>query len=260
MYILFSLVIIIAVLVLMAIRKKYNIGFIIICFCCLFYVIGYSTCKDFYISKEKEYKNTIVSGNLSISDNASRIDNANNISLNSIKNKGINSLTVQTVNIKGNKAEKIVQQWDETGKRYTAYLGYSSSKPIKELSTDNVSLGYEYLYDSKSRVRELTKKFKAGSAYKDVFGNRKDFYKENNGLDSILSKEWVKKKGNEKYDEYECSYGGKDSKTKCTLTVDKKIWRVIKYTEVATNNKGENLNKLTKEYTGYNSTVIESIE
>ncbi len=178
------------------------------------------------------------------------------INLEDLKGRNITSLTLQSERIYGKKAEKLVHQWDEKGNQYVAYLGYSSDKVIKKLDSKKIIVGYEYNYkNKKSNYRELTKSYKSGKTYKDVFGKKRSFYSNNNGLNKILSYKWLKVKSEDDKIYYINTSKEKGKTVNRTLIVDSKIGRITEYDEVALHKKVV-VSKITNKYSGYNTTVI----
>lgn len=178
------------------------------------------------------------------------------INLEDLKNRNITSLTLQSERICGKKAEKLVHQWDEKGNQYVAYLGYSSDKVIKKLDSKKIIVGYEYNYkNKKSSYRELTKSYKSGKTYKDVFGKKKSFYSNNYGLDKLLTYEWLKVKSKDDKIYYTNTSKEKGKTVNRTLVVDSKIGRIIEYDEVVSYKKVV-VSKIKNKYSGYNTTVI----
>lgn len=215
-------------------------------------------------NKVKQYTSTATGSSVKVIDS---LDNTTateepekELTIEEIVNREVTSLTMQVEHIEGKKAEKSVRQWDEEGKRYTAYLGYASNKPIKKLKTEETIKGYEYYYNGKTnQVREITKSFKEGTTYTDVFGKKKDFSKEKNRLRDLLKYDWVEVNKTDENVIYACTYKSKTTTRKYKLVVDRKIGRIISFEEEVMSKK-EQKSKITETYSGYNTTVIENVK
>lgn len=230
-----------------------------------YYLGVVSTVTDNSTSKRFDgYSSSVSGGSIKVIDSLEKVDTTeepqNNLTLDDIKNREVTSLTMQVEHIVGRKAEKVVHQWDEEGKQYVAYLGYVSDKNIKEIKTEDTIKGYEYYYNGKKhQVREVTKSFKSGKTYKDVFGKKKTFYSKNNRINDVLKYDWKESSRDSEKINYSCTYKPKGMKREYKLTVDVKIGRIISFSEVVTK-KGKVDSKTTITYSGYNTTVIDNVK
>ena len=236
----------------------------------LLLLLGYylgvvSTVTDNSSSKKLDgYSSSVSGGSIKVIDSLEKVSTTEEpqqeITLDDIRNREVTSLTMQVEHIDGRKAEKIVHQWDEEGKQYVAYLGYVSDKHIKQIKTEDTVRGYEYYYNGKKhQVREITKSFKDGKTYKDVFGKKKTFYSNNNRIKDVLKYDWKELSRTSEKIKYACTYKTKDIIREYKLTVDVKIGRIISFSEVVLN-KNKVKSKTKIKYSGYNTTVIENVK